>query len=113
MTSRKNDTSSKNTRSNQGGNSQADNSRDTQDTSTRNRNQQSQDRDLQGSASNQQSGSRSSQQGSSKQMQGAACDMAARCGMIPAGEDCRTGASISGAEAVELIRRSLKVLGVS
>jgi tetratricopeptide (TPR) repeat protein len=45
--------------------------------------------------------------------QAAACDLAARCGMIPAGEDCRTGSSLSGAEAVELIRRGLKVLGVS
>ncbi len=45
--------------------------------------------------------------------QGGACDLASRCGMVPAGEECRTGSSLSGAEAVELIRRSLKVLGVS
>lgn len=45
--------------------------------------------------------------------QGGSCEAAARCGVLAQGEECRTGASISGGEAVELIRRALKLLGRS
>ncbi len=45
--------------------------------------------------------------------QGGNCDAAARCGVLAEGEECRTGSSISGGEAVELIRRALKHMGRS
>lgn len=42
-----------------------------------------------------------------------ACAAAAACRVIPSAEDCRVGAPLSGAEAVEIIRRSLDLLGGS
>jgi hypothetical protein len=45
--------------------------------------------------------------------QGAVCTGAAGCGLLVEGEECQPGAALSGAEAVELLRRSLKVLGAS
>jgi hypothetical protein len=43
--------------------------------------------------------------------QGAVCTGAAGCGLLAEGEECQPGAALSGAEAVELLRRTLKVLG--
>lgn len=40
-----------------------------------------------------------------------ACDVAASCGLIPPEEECRATAALTGSEAVELIRRTLKHLG--
>lgn len=45
--------------------------------------------------------------------QGAVCTGAASCGLLLEGEECLPGAALSGAEAVELIRRTLKLLGAS
>ncbi len=38
------------------------------------------------------------------------CAAALACGLVPAEEDCQPGAELSGAEGVEIIRRSLKLL---
>lgn len=46
----------------------------------------------------------------------AVCDAAAGCGLLPPtppDDECRPSASLSGGEAVELIRRTLKLLGTS
>lgn len=43
--------------------------------------------------------------------QGAVCTGAAGCGLLMAGEECQPTAMLSGAEAVEMLRRTLKVLG--
>jgi tetratricopeptide (TPR) repeat protein len=43
--------------------------------------------------------------------QSALCGQAARCGLIASEEDCRPKDPLSGTEAVELIRRSLEILG--
>jgi hypothetical protein len=45
--------------------------------------------------------------------QGAVCAGAASCGLLLEGEECQPGAALSGSEAVELIRRTLKLLGAS
>ena len=45
--------------------------------------------------------------------QGAACAGAAACGLLVEGEECRPGDPLAGADAVELIRRTLKLLGAS
>jgi hypothetical protein len=45
--------------------------------------------------------------------QSAVCAGAAGCGLLLEGEECRPGDALSGAEAVELIRRTLKLLGAS
>lgn len=45
--------------------------------------------------------------------QGAVCNGAAGCGLLMTGEECQPTAVLSGAEAVELLRRTLKVLGAS
>ncbi|HYU35884.1 MAG TPA: hypothetical protein VEW48_27315 [Thermoanaerobaculia bacterium] len=42
-----------------------------------------------------------------------ACSTAAGCGLLVDGEECRPGDPLSGADAVELIRRALKLLGAS
>jgi hypothetical protein len=42
-----------------------------------------------------------------------ACSTAAACGLLLEGEECLPGEPLSGAEAVELIRRTLKLLGAS
>jgi len=39
------------------------------------------------------------------------CEAALACGLLPAEEDCQPAAQLSGAEGVEIIRRSLKLLG--
>ncbi|HET9229260.1 MAG TPA: hypothetical protein VFR31_21450, partial [Thermoanaerobaculia bacterium] len=39
-----------------------------------------------------------------------ACEAAASCGLIPSEEECRASAALTGSEAVELIRRTLKHL---
>ncbi|HSK78077.1 MAG TPA: hypothetical protein VLQ45_16615 [Thermoanaerobaculia bacterium] len=39
------------------------------------------------------------------------CERSARCNLILPEEECQPGASLSGSDAVELIRRSLKLLG--
>jgi hypothetical protein len=45
--------------------------------------------------------------------QSAVCAGAAACGLLLEGEECRPGDPLAGAEAVELIRRTLKLLGAS
>lgn len=45
--------------------------------------------------------------------QSSACATAAACALIPEGEDCDPGTTLSGLEAVELIRRTQKHLGGS
>ena len=40
-----------------------------------------------------------------------ACEVAASCGLVPPEEECRATAALTGSEAVELIRRTLKHLG--
>jgi len=42
-----------------------------------------------------------------------ACSTAAGCGLLVEGEECRAGDPLSGADAVELIRRTMKLLGAS
>jgi tetratricopeptide (TPR) repeat protein len=44
---------------------------------------------------------------------GPVCETAMACGLLPAEEDCQAMAQLSGAEGVEIIRRSLKLLGGS
>lgn len=44
---------------------------------------------------------------------GSTCDVAVRCGLIGGEEGCEAQAPLSGAEAVEWIRRSLDLLGAS
>ena len=39
------------------------------------------------------------------------CRLAARCRLIPEAPDCRATAAVSGAEALDLIRRTLDLLG--
>jgi len=39
------------------------------------------------------------------------CETAAGCGLMPPEEECRGAATLAGGEAVELIRRTLKLLG--
>lgn len=46
-----------------------------------------------------------------KEAPSGACERAVRCGLIPPEEECEPGAPLSGSDAVELIRRSLKLLG--
>jgi tetratricopeptide (TPR) repeat protein len=41
------------------------------------------------------------------------CDAAVACGLLPAAEDCQPSAPLSGSEGVEILRRSLKLLGGS
>jgi hypothetical protein len=41
------------------------------------------------------------------------CEAAMACGLLPAEEDCQATAQLSGGESVEIIRRSLKLLGGS
>jgi hypothetical protein len=43
--------------------------------------------------------------------QGAVCAAAASCGLVPSADECQMGAPLSGSDAVELIRRTLKLLG--
>jgi len=43
----------------------------------------------------------------------AACEASASCGLLAPGDECHSGAAIGGGEAVELIRRTLKLLGGS
>ena len=45
--------------------------------------------------------------------QSAVCAAAATCGLLLEGEECLPGEPLSGTEAVELIRRTLKLLGAS
>jgi hypothetical protein len=45
--------------------------------------------------------------------QGAVCAGAAACGLLAEGEECQPSAVLSGADAVEMLRRTLKVLGAS
>ncbi len=45
--------------------------------------------------------------------QSSVCSGAAACGLLLEGEECRPGDALSGADAVELIRRTLKLLGAS
>jgi hypothetical protein len=39
------------------------------------------------------------------------CEAAASCGLLPPGDECRPGSALTGGETVELIRRTLKLLG--
>ena len=39
------------------------------------------------------------------------CDTARRCGLVPEGEDCQSSEPFSGEDAVELLRRTLALLG--
>lgn len=41
------------------------------------------------------------------------CDAATSCGLFPPEDECRPSSALSGGEAVELIRRTLKLLGTS
>ncbi|MES1241286.1 MAG: hypothetical protein ABUT39_06665 [Acidobacteriota bacterium] len=43
----------------------------------------------------------------------AACDAAAACGLLAPEEECRQSSGVAGGETVELIRRTLKLLGTS
>lgn len=43
----------------------------------------------------------------------AVCDAAASCGFIPPGDECSPSSALGGSEAVELIRRALKLLGTT
>lgn len=43
----------------------------------------------------------------------AVCDAATACGLFPSEDECRPSSGLSGGEAVELIRRTLKLLGSS
>jgi hypothetical protein len=45
--------------------------------------------------------------------QSPACDLAARCGLLAADDDCRPADPLAGSEAVEMIRQTLKLLGRS
>jgi len=51
--------------------------------------------------------------GKGQASQGAVCAAAAGCGLVPSQDDCQMGAPLSGGDAVELIRRTLKLLGGS
>jgi len=51
--------------------------------------------------------------GGKGQAAGAVCTAAASCELVPSVEDCQMAAPLSGADAVELIRRALKPLGGS
>lgn len=42
-----------------------------------------------------------------------ACDLASRCRLLPPDDDCRPGEALAGSDAVEMIRRTLKLLGRS
>jgi tetratricopeptide (TPR) repeat protein len=39
------------------------------------------------------------------------CEASVSCGLVPSGEDCQSGSPLSGSEGVEILRRSLKLLG--
>ena len=41
------------------------------------------------------------------------CAAAARCGLLPEPADCLPGAPLSGAEALELVRRALRLFSTS
>lgn len=41
------------------------------------------------------------------------CGASVSCGLVPSGEDCQAGVPLSGSEGVEILRRSLKLLGGS
>jgi hypothetical protein len=41
------------------------------------------------------------------------CDVSSGCGLLTSGEDCEASAPLSGAAGVEILRRSLKLLGGS
>ena len=41
------------------------------------------------------------------------CDAAMACGLLPSADDCQPAAPLSGSEGVEMLRRSLKLLGGS
>lgn len=43
----------------------------------------------------------------------AVCDTASACSLVPPEDECRPSSALSGGEAVELIRRALKLLGSS
>jgi len=45
--------------------------------------------------------------------QASTCEASLRCALIPSEEDCQANAPLSGSEGVEIIRRSLKLLGGS
>jgi len=49
--------------------------------------------------------------GKGQASQGAVCTAAASCGLVPSDEDCQMAAPLSGSDAVELIRRALKLMG--
>jgi hypothetical protein len=49
--------------------------------------------------------------GGAQPSQRAVCDAAARCGLLPEEGDCATSEPLSGADAVELLRRTLVLLG--
>ncbi len=42
-----------------------------------------------------------------------ACDLASRCGLLAEDDDCRPGEPLAGSDAVEMIRRTLKIIGRS
>ena len=45
--------------------------------------------------------------------QSLACDLATRCSLLAADDDCRPADPLDGSDAVEMIRRTLKLLGRS
>jgi tetratricopeptide (TPR) repeat protein len=51
--------------------------------------------------------------GKGQSSQSAVCAAAASCGLVPSEDDCQMAAPLSGSDAVELIRRALKILGGS
>jgi tetratricopeptide (TPR) repeat protein len=49
--------------------------------------------------------------GAGKGSQSGVCTAAAGCGLVPSADECQAGVPLSGGDAVELIRRTLKRLG--
>jgi tetratricopeptide (TPR) repeat protein len=51
--------------------------------------------------------------GNPQPSQALACDLASRCGVLAPDDDCQPGEALAGGDAVEMIRRTLKLLGRS
>jgi len=51
--------------------------------------------------------------GKGQSAQGAVCAAAVSCGLVPSDDDCQMSTPLSGGDAVELIRRALKLMGGS
>jgi len=51
--------------------------------------------------------------GNPQPSQALACDLASRCQLLPPDDECQAGEALAGSDAVEMIRRALKLLGRS